>query len=85
MIANPTFVPLKLLKRFELRQDEPRISPEARKLLLVLDSADAPELTEEIVLTSDTPSQILEWTETIRRLFALYKENKGIIDAKIGK
>jgi len=85
MTAAPSFVPLKHMLKSELIEENSSVSSQGRTLRIIYEISDVSGEQHEMMLSSETPSQVIEWTTLICRLRSLYEESKGAIEATVGK
>jgi len=81
MEKTPVFVPLRNMIKAELVDDEPSKFTTEKILLVTYTEPDKGDRQFNMLLSSETVNQVIEWSETIRRLRQLYSESKSVIEA----
>ena len=81
MVSTPTFVPLRHMIKADIVDDE--LSKYTTEKFLQISYVDNEASTDEndMILSSEHVSQVIEWTEMIKRLRQLYSESKSAIEA----
>ena len=86
IVSTPDFVPLKHIEKAELVDDSSYGAPQGSRSLMILYTI--PNINGqrfEMVLSSESPCTVIEWTEMLRRLRSLYEESKETVEPTMGK
>lgn len=81
MVNAPTFVPLRHMVKSEIVDDEQSKYTTEKFLQITYLNGDDSGQENEMILSSETVNQVIEWTEMIKRLRQLYSESKSAIEA----
>ena len=85
MVHRPQFVPLRNMLHVDMVEDEQTKYTTEKVLQVTYADPDAGGAHTNMLLSSETLSQVIEWTEMIKRLRQLYTESKSAIEAKPNK